>query len=415
PPLWSSADLRRRQRRLLPSSELAEVHGLRYGRRVSAPDERPVDAFEERVLLDLGGAPPRRDPLVGVLHQEAADEVPRDAARRRREPAGVREPERLLDDVAERGAVGGPLERRHAVQQLVEEDAERPPVDGAAVAFPADDLRRQVLVRADERHGPGVRRLRVELQRRAVVEAEVRLGRLAVPLGEDPREERRRRDAAHAHALAVAGADEAPHDAVGARVHRRRLHQHRAHGAPQRQVEVGQHDVTVVPDQHVLRLQVSVHNAKHVQVLQRKQHLRGVKPCSLLIEMLAGLLLPERMKVAAAAILHDKAVELVGLEMGVQCGQEGMIKKAQYLPLGLCPDQLVPADERLLVHHFHREECVGVPQLHEVHAADVSVAESLEKPEVDKVEGGVPRVGQPDGLPPAVASGVPLHLTGAAA
>ncbi|BAS71200.1 Os01g0233850 [Oryza sativa Japonica Group] len=217
------------------------------------------------MLLDLGGAPPRRDPLAGVLHQEAPDEVPRDAARRRRrrERAAVGEPERLLDDVAERGAVAAPLEWRHAVEELVEEHPERPPVDGAAVPLAADDLRRQVLVRAHERHGPRVRRLRVELQRRAVEEPEVRLGRLAAPLWEDPRQERRRLHAADADALAVAAATggEALHDAVGARVHRRRLHQHRAHGAPQRQVEVGEHDVAVVPDKDVLGLEVPVHNA----------------------------------------------------------------------------------------------------------------------------------------------------------
>lgn len=126
--------------------------------------------------------------------------------------------------------------------------------------------------------------------------------------------------------------------------------------------------------------------------------------------MLVELPLPERMEVAAGAILHDEAVELVGLEVRVQRREERMIKEAEDLPLGLCPDQLVPADERLLVHHLHREEGVGVPELHEVDAADVAVAEPLEEPEVDEAEGAVHGAGRPDGVPPAVAAGVPLRL-----
>jgi len=112
-------------------------------------------------------------------------------------------------------------------------------------------------------------------------------------------------------------------------VHRRRLDQRRAHAPAQREVEVGEHDVAVVPDQHVLRLEVPVHDPQHVQVLHGEQHLGDVEPGGGLGEVLAGLLLAERVEVAAAAVLHDEAVELVGLEVSVERGEEGVVEQAR--------------------------------------------------------------------------------------
>jgi hypothetical protein len=40
--------------------------------------------------------------------------------------------------------------------------------------------------------------------------------------------------------------------------------------------------VAVLPDEDVLRLQVSVDHSKHVQVLQRKKHFGGVEPAELI-------------------------------------------------------------------------------------------------------------------------------------
>ncbi|BAS92948.1 Os05g0237501, partial [Oryza sativa Japonica Group] len=251
---------------------LPEVDRLRHRRRREAPDERPVDAVEEGVLLDLGGAPGEGDPLVGLLDEQAADEVTRDGAG----AAVGGEAERLLDDVAERGAVAGALERGGAVDELVEEDSQRPPVDGAAVALAADDLRGQVLVRAHERHGPRLRRLRVELHRRRAVEqqAHVALGRLAAAPRQDAREEGGGLDAAlvRRHALAaVDGVSSAAYAAAAAGgVDGGGLDEGGADGAAEGEVEVGEHDVAVVPHQDVLRLEVPVHDPQHVQVLQRQ-------------------------------------------------------------------------------------------------------------------------------------------------
>jgi hypothetical protein len=60
-------------------------------------------------------APGERDPFLGLLDQQAVDEVSCRGARRRR-PATVRgEPQRLLNDVAECGTVAVALERRGPV------------------------------------------------------------------------------------------------------------------------------------------------------------------------------------------------------------------------------------------------------------------------------------------------------------
>uniref|UniRef100_A0A8R7UP35 Uncharacterized protein n=1 Tax=Triticum urartu TaxID=4572 RepID=A0A8R7UP35_TRIUA len=304
----------------------AAVHGVGDVGRRGAPDERPVDALEEWVLLDLGGAAAVREALLRLLGQQAPDEVPGGGA----DAGRVGEAQRLADNVEERGAVAGALEGRGAVQQLVEEDAEGPPVDGAAVAVAADDLGRQVLVRADEGHGARARRLGHELQRRPRLLPAVAvaghgqqlllggLGRrqllLALGLaggGEDARE--------------LAALDEA---GGGADAAGRGADERGADGAAEREVEIGEHDVAFLPDQHVLRLEVPVHHAQHVQVLQRQQHLGRVRPGGVLGEVLVGLLLAEGVEVAAAAELHEEAEELVGLEVGVEGGEEGVVEQA---------------------------------------------------------------------------------------
>ena len=72
--------------------------------------------------------------------------------------------------------------------------------------------------------------------------------------------------------------------------------------------------------------------------------------------MFGRLLLAEGVEVAAAAVLHDETVELVGLEVGVERGEEGVVEEDEDLALRLRAGHLVPADERRLVHHLHREE-----------------------------------------------------------
>jgi hypothetical protein len=61
------------------------------------------------------GTPGERDPLLGLLDQQVVDEVPCHGAGRRRPATIGGELERLLDDIAERGAVAAALERHGPV------------------------------------------------------------------------------------------------------------------------------------------------------------------------------------------------------------------------------------------------------------------------------------------------------------
>ena len=115
------------------------------------------------MLLDLRGSTLVGQPLLGLLHKQTPDQIPR------READGrvLREAQLLANDIEQRGPVAGSLERRLPEQQLVQEYPEGPPVDGAAMALAFDDLRGQVLVRPDKRHRPCIAGLRYELRPRA--------------------------------------------------------------------------------------------------------------------------------------------------------------------------------------------------------------------------------------------------------
>jgi len=92
-----------------------------------------------------------------------------------------------------------------------------------------------------------------------------------------------------------------------------------------------------------------------------------------------------------------------------------VIEKTKDFPLSFCPYQLVPVDERLLVHHFHGEKSLCPPEFHKVNTANISIAKALQKPEVDWAERWVPASGQLDGLPPAIAPSMPLDMAGTGA
>jgi hypothetical protein len=118
--------------------------------------------------------------------------------------------------------------------------------------------------------------------------------------------------------------------------------------------------------------------------------------------MLARLLLAQGMEVATAAVLHDEAVELVRLEVGEECGEEGVVEEAEDLALRLRAGHLVAVDDGRLVHHLRREESARAAQLHQVHAPDVAVAQPLQQPEVALLR-APPLVSW---LPPAAACSV---------
>ncbi|BAT12711.1 Os11g0150801, partial [Oryza sativa Japonica Group] len=258
-------------------------------RRRGAAEERPVDAAEEGVPLDHRGADGGAEAARRVLGEERRDEVLGGGGDGRL-PGEL---ERARHDVRQGHLVVVALERRHAVEQLEDEHPQRPPVDGAAVPLAGDDLRREVLVRPDERHRPELHRLRHELQLQptggeaaaAIAAAAARRLLAAAPAaaavapasweelearhgGDDAGRDDARRGGGGGRLAAGEG------DGVRDDVRRRR----RRRVALEREVEVGEHDVAVGADEHVLRLQVTVHDVHHVDVLQRRHHLRRIKP-----------------------------------------------------------------------------------------------------------------------------------------
>ncbi|URE48895.1 hypothetical protein MUK42_25748 [Musa troglodytarum] len=229
--------------------------------------------------FDLGRALHASDPLLGVLHQELAYEILRSEQLIQLLACCCRhgKRKRRLDDVDEGPLVVLAFERRPAVDHLVEEHPERPPVDGAAVAGAGDHLGRKVLVRPDERlrpRGDGLGdELRVEL---FLITQVIFLGRLRLPValvGATAVEAGEHR--LHGRHAGRAGALRVPRHGLAAESLRHELGDD---VALEGEVKVGEHYVAVVPHEHVLRLQVSVDHAHHVEVLQRQEDLGGVKP-----------------------------------------------------------------------------------------------------------------------------------------
>ncbi|KAK3137016.1 hypothetical protein QOZ80_5BG0446580 [Eleusine coracana subsp. coracana] len=339
----------------------------RHDRRRRLPHQREIHPVEERVGLHLRGASPRPQPLLGVLDQQRRYEVPRRRVERAT-AGGRRERERGADDVAECGLVVGAGEGGAAVEQLVEEHAERPPVHRGAVGPPGGHLRRHVLVRAHER--PRTRLHHEARRRRSRARGGSGLAATA------PRE----REAVGARRVWLVVIEEEKRRRVG--------------GGLEREVEVGEHDVPVIPDEHVLRLEVAVHDPEHVEVLEREEHLGGVEPGGGGGERASSgprrHAVAERVEVPAGAELGDGAREpWPGVEAGVEGGEERVVEALQDAGLRRGAVELALRGGQAPVHHLHREEVVGGgEEAAEVDGADVAAADAADQLEVLWAERG---------------------------
>ncbi|KAH0450049.1 hypothetical protein IEQ34_020741 [Dendrobium chrysotoxum] len=98
------------------------------------------------------------------------------------------------------------------------------------------------------------------------------------------------------------------------------------------------------------------------------------KPDSVFVEPLPRLALPEKMEIAA------------GTEF--KFWKERVIKHLQYLSLSLSPRALVPPFELALIHNFGSHEnsaSAAAPtsfDLGEIHAADITASQPLDRPEI---------------------------------
>lgn len=98
--------------------------------------------------------------------------------------------------------------------------------------------------------------------------------------------------------------------------------------------------------------------------------------------MLARLALPERVKVTAAAKLHEQARKLVSLEMRVKGGKEGMVQGTQNVSLSLNSGEFLPGRQGGLVHDLHGEETTHPSKLRQIHTPNVPKPQLLQQPEL---------------------------------
>lgn len=108
--------------------------------------------------------------------------------------------------------------------------------------------------------------------------------------------------------------------------------------------------MAAVLDEDVLRLEVPVHDAETVQVLERQHQLRRVEPYDGVGEHLLGLPPPQRVEVPAAAAVHGEADDRVGGEDAAQGGEQRVAQRQEHVPLEPDPAVAVPVPAgRLLV------------------------------------------------------------------
>nr|GMD19088.1 Retrovirus-related Pol polyprotein from transposon TNT 1-94 [Ipomoea batatas] len=125
------------------------------GRRFTS-QQRPIHALEEPMVFHRRGSHRGPQPTRRIFDQQLRYQVFRGGGH-----GGLpRELQRPDHNIGPRMLVVHSFERRHAVEQLENEDPQRPPIHGVAVAFAGDHLRRQVLVGPHERHRPDVHGLR---------------------------------------------------------------------------------------------------------------------------------------------------------------------------------------------------------------------------------------------------------------
>mmetsp|Transcript_9347 Transcript_9347/g.28516 ORF Transcript_9347/g.28516 Transcript_9347/m.28516 type:complete len:332 (+) Transcript_9347:1544-2539(+) len=134
--------------------------------------------------------------------------------------------------------------------------------------------------------------------------------------------------------------------------------------------------------QDVLRLQVPVHEAHQVQVLQSDEHLRRVEARVRFLEPLLGLRVEQRIELAAVAQPHDKMEVRVGLQDAVDSRHKRVVDDPQDVRLGQAALHLVALIHLALVERLHRELQVCALQLHQVHLADVAGAQLAHLAEV---------------------------------
>lgn len=101
------------------------------------------------------------------------------------------------------------------------------------------------------------------------------------------------------------------------------------------------------------------------------------------------LFVPERMQVAAGAVLHDDAGEMRSLEFGEESRQKRVVQHAHDFPFSLRPLRLLLQRQHVIIHHLHRIEppfLRPAAEAAEVNPPDVAAADLAHKTKVTEAE-----------------------------
>ena len=132
-------------------------------------------------------------------------------------------------------------------------------------------------------------------------------------------------------------------------------------------------------DEDVLRLEVAVDEAVHVEVLDAAQDLRGVEARRALVQPVLRLGLAHVVEVAARAVLHEVAEPALRLEGGVQSDDERVGAGREDLELlHDVRDALALLHHAALGEHLEREELLGGAVLHEVDLRRAALVQLLD-------------------------------------
>ncbi|CAI0409745.1 unnamed protein product [Linum tenue] len=259
-------------------------------RRRIVPYQRPLDPLEETVPFHVRRAFAAPEPSPRIFHEKLPNQIlrlfhPFRGRRRKRDLLARR-------DVAERALFAPTFERRRPVHQLVDQHPERPPVDAVSVAAPGEKLRRKVLVGPNARARECGIRLRDELRLHLFHHHSPPPPPTPPPPPRGP------------HAIAAKGG---------------------VHIGLEAQIEIREHDVAVLPQQNVLRLEVSVNNPQRVEVLERHQHLGGEELHRGEWEPVPRLLPEERVEVAVGAVIDQEAGVVRDVDSRVERRQERVV------------------------------------------------------------------------------------------
>jgi len=243
------------------------------------------------MLLDLRSAarvaqPPRR-----ILRQELLDKV--------RERGSLPDELRCLgEDVAERFLAILAFKRRRTVEHFVDEYSEGPPINGELVPVAADDLRRYVLLSADERVGAlAVGETQFSSTHRADSRGLGLLEGVGVGLPTIPVEGAEGDPAGEVAAVFAAGFWQVE---IGHGDRRKKGFRLESEFAGE--VEIREGDVSVVLDENIFGFEVAVCNSHGMEVVERAEDFRYIEADDGGGEGAVCLAVAEDVEVAAGAV-----------------------------------------------------------------------------------------------------------------